>query len=312
MIQRSSRILHKLLRHQHWEVGIVTHPIQSFLDPDFVPDVQWMPGSQVGRFRADPFMLQADGRQIVLYEDYDYETRVGRISADEWIEGEFRPLAKDVMPPSCHLAYPFTLEHEGRALCIPETSLENEVSVWEFDFSTNRFRKTATLLSDLHAVDCTFFSHEGRWWMACTLRGERPDVELSLWYAEDLFGQWRPHRQNPVKNDATSSRPAGTPFVHNGELFRPAQDCSKRYGGAVTINRVVTLTPDRFAEEPARVIPPITGSPYSEGIHTISAAGPYTLVDGLRYAFLPSEVLHQLRIGISRVLSSGRSQRPPA
>ncbi len=49
---------------------------------------------------------------------------------------------------------------------------------------------------------------------------------------EGLEGPWEPHRRNPVKCDVRGSRPAGTPFVHGGELYRPAQDGSKRYGKA--------------------------------------------------------------------------------
>ena len=65
-----------------------------------------------------------------------------------------------------------------------------------------------------------------------------PLTDLHIWWSDDLFGQWRPHAANPVKIDARSARPAGTPFVHAGTLYRPAQDCSHTYGGAVAICRV--------------------------------------------------------------------------
>ncbi len=309
--------MHKLIRHQHWEVGVIAHPIHCLLDPEFDPIVTWMPSRGAGLFRADPFMLQVEGRQIILFEDYDYRTHVGRISASEWKHGAFHPLAADVLPIPCHLAYPFTLEYEGRTLCIPETALLNEVSVWEFDAASSRFSRVATLVSDVPAVDSTIFQHEGRWWLACTLHGRFSNDRLSLWYADDFWGNWTPHRGNPVKTDATSSRPAGTPFVHEGVLYRPAQDCSRRYGGAVTINRILQLTPDEFAEEPVRVVSSISRNSHLQGIHTLSAAGPHTLVDGLRYQFLASEALHQLTTGVGRAIrrgvrssSSQRSRRP--
>ena len=40
-----------------------------------------------------------------------------------------------------------------------------------------------------------------------------------------------------VKTDVRSARPAGTPFVYQGELYRPAQDCSRTYGGSIVIHR---------------------------------------------------------------------------
>jgi hypothetical protein len=102
----------------------------------------------------------------------------------------------------------------------------------------------------------------------------------------------------PAKIDVRSSRPAGTPFEHDGILYRPAQDCSEFYGGRVIINRVNTLTPIDFAEEPVAVIDPYRDGPYSDGIHTLSGAAGAVVVDGMRRVFIgrhPSMVAHKLR-----------------
>ena len=47
---------------------------------------------------------------------------------------------------------------------------------------------------------------------------------------------------------ARSARPAGPIFAHEGRLYRPAQDCSRTYGGAVVIHRIEALTPEIFRE----------------------------------------------------------------
>src|SRR5207253_8229013 len=49
------------------------------------------------------------------------------------------------------------------------------------------------------------------------------DDELHLFHAERLTGDWQPHPRNPVKSDARSARPAGSLFVRDGALYRPAQ-----------------------------------------------------------------------------------------
>ena len=67
------------------------------------------------------------------------------------------------------------------------------------------------------------------------------DTELWAWHAPDPFGAWTAHVANPLKIDVTSSRPAGTPFVRDGVLYRPAQDGSHGYGAALSINQVVRL-----------------------------------------------------------------------
>ena len=41
-----------------------------------------------------------------------------------------------------------------------------------------------------------------------------------------------------VKSDVRGSRPAGALFEWNGDVYRPAQDSSGRYGYAISINRI--------------------------------------------------------------------------
>src|SRR5213596_456309 len=72
-------------------------------------------------------------------------------------------------------------------------------------------------------------------------RGRTGQQAISLVRLRPL-GPWRPHPGNPVKVDVRSSRPAGGPFLFGGNLYRPAQDCSRTYGGGITINRVTHLS----------------------------------------------------------------------
>jgi hypothetical protein len=114
-------------------------------------------------------------------------------------------------------------------------------------------------------------------------------------------GEWHAHVGNPIKIDIRSARPAGPPFRHRGDLIRPAQDCSKRYGGSVVFNRVVQLTPFDFLEEPIARLEPDYRGPYPAGLHTVCGAGGVTIIDGARHAFIPSEMrralARKLRIG---------------
>src|SRR6185369_10054576 len=97
-----------------------------------------------------------------------------------------------------------------------------------------------------------------------------------------LAGPWRPHRRSPVKFDVRSARPAGTPFEHGGQIFRPSQDCSETYGGAIRINRILRLTAEEFDEETVAVLRPDANGPYPAGLHTLSAFDEWTLIDGKR------------------------------
>jgi len=101
-----------------------------------------------------------------------------------------------------------------------------------------------------------------------------------------------------------STRPGGTPFVHQGTLYRPAQDCSRGYGGAVALNRVTRLSPVEFHEEVVTVVRPDPHGPFPAGIHTLSAAGDKTIIDGQRTLFVPALFFAQLRKMLRRARAS--------
>jgi hypothetical protein len=212
-----------------------------------------------------------------------------------------------VLEPEFPVAHPYLLEHKGEIYCIPETCQAREIGLYrarQFPFG---WRKVATLLSDFAAVDATIFQYDGRWWLTCTDNEQGVSLKLFVWHSEDLFGPWIPHAANPVKVDARSSRPGGTPFVQAGCLYRPAQDCSRTYGGRILINRIVTLTSEEFCEEPVSVIEPDSNSPYPNGMHTVSAVGSFTLIDGKRVTFNKTAFRHVLAEDISKVNHAIRS-----
>jgi hypothetical protein len=292
---RISRILRALFCHPLWTIGIANAPIDTFLDPNSRPAIKWLPEPPDGTFIADPFAVTKDGKLSILYEDYYFHDNRGRIACQEVLDGERTGPAQNVFAQPVHMSYPYLFQHEGSVYCIPETHEAREAVLYEAIEFPTQWRRVATLLKDFPACDSTVFQHEGCWWLACTSHDAGSSLKLFLWYATDLTGPWQQHAANPVKTDVTSSRPAGTPFVSNGSLYRPAQDCSERYGGRVIVHRILRLTPTEFHEEPVAVVEPDQGGPYGKGLHTIAACGNLTVVDGLRTTFRPRAFLANLR-----------------
>jgi hypothetical protein len=272
-----------LFRHADWNVGIVRAPIAKFLEPEFRPQVEWLEGLRRGEFIADPFGIVRHGQLTILCERYDFRVGLGDIVSRGPGTGSMDAAAEIGL--AVHRSYPYLLEHAGQLYCIPETHQAREIALYRAEDFPRQWTKVATLVRDVAAADSSVFQYEGRWWLWCVDSGRRTQAELLIWYALDLFGPWIQHRGNPVKIDARSARPAGTPFVHGGSLYRPAQDCSRIYGGRVVINRITCLTPTTFAEEPVAVVEPDPNGPYPDGLHTLSAVGDITLVDGKRIIF---------------------------
>ena len=96
-----------------------------------------------------------------------------------------------------------------------------------------------------------------------------------------LAGQWTAHPGNPVVLDATSARPAGRLWQHEGRLLRPSQDSTTRYGYALRINEVEVLSPTDYRERCLQRLEPDWARDLI-GVHTISFAGGLTVIDVLR------------------------------
>lgn len=272
-----------LFRHGDWNVGIVRAPIASFLKRDQPRAVEWLAGSTRGDFVADPFGVVHRGKLTILCEEYDSRRGLGRIvSVDSTAQ---HPRSPVTIGPELHRSYPYLFHHDGEIYCVPETYQARKIALYRAAEFPARWDKVTTLVRDVAALDSTLVQFDGRWWLWCVDYERGAQAELFLYHSPDLFGPWTAHPGNPVKTDIRSARPAGTPFVHEGILYRPAQDCSRTYGGRVVINRVTCLTPTAFAEEPVALVEPDPAGPYPDGLHTLSAVGSVTLVDGKRVVF---------------------------
>jgi hypothetical protein len=266
-----------------WNVGIAHAPIERFLQGGEWPRVDWLAEPDGLDYRADPFGTIVDGRAWALVERFDSRSARGRIealalSADGWSSP-----ASDAMTADAHMSYPFTLNHGGSAYCIPETLGQNAISLYRAVAMPDRWEKAASLLEGFDAVDATVVLYQQRWWLFCTDFREPRHHRLYAFFADELAGPYVAHAANPVKIDPRSAGCAGTPFVVDGKLYRPAQDCSRSYGGAVVLNRIVELTPLVFREEAVATVTPCKD--YPAGVHTLSSLGAMTLVDGKRRAF---------------------------
>merc|ERR1711871_1285536 len=68
--------------------------------------------------------------------------------------------------------------------------------------------------------------------------------------------KWIKHPSSPISTDMRYARMGGRPVVHDGILYRPAQDCSQGYGVGITYMRVKLLTPSEYIEETYQNIAP--------------------------------------------------------
>ena len=269
------------LARDEWNIGIVHQSIEDIVRSGIHQPVEWF-SKDPWRILADPFCVSDGDDAVTIYaENLSHWTGRGEIWAARFSFGDggarapFRPhIAGPV-----HLSYPFILRDGDATFAAVESFEAGGLFLWRVDDNGWRFEKT---LLDRPAVDSTFYRDDRYWWLFCTFFDDHPDERLHAFFSETLCGDWTPHAHNPIKVDRSSARPAGALFEVDGKLFRPSQNSSRTYGGSLMINHVVALTPETYQEVAYREIPPIEPN-YPDGIHTISAAGAYTIIDGKRW-----------------------------
>jgi hypothetical protein len=283
---RMRRYIDSRLYLPDWEIARLVGTGAGYLGENLQGKVENIHPFQKGHFVADPFVFERDGKRYVFCEDYSYASNRGVISACEIGSTSYSPL-RPVIEAPYHLSYPQVFEFDNTIYCLPEAVDQRKVQLYyATDFPYGWQAIGSPLLEDFAAVDSTLLQYGGSWWLFCTNLDEGYHSHLYVFYADQLLGKWQPHKKNPVKIDVRSAGPAGPSFLHGGSLYRPAQDCSRTYGGCININRIERLTNTEFCERVVGTIRPPRGS-YGQGIHTISSAGDLWVVDVLRYVYNP-------------------------
>jgi len=293
----------RLLFYDEWGIGVVDKPANEFLTPGARPEVQWLSPSTVTKYGADPFAIQKDNHLHLFFEEYDYRVSKGCISTTRLPQTSILKSKVAINEPF-HMSYPYLLWYEGEIYCVPETYQAKQIRLYKAIDFPESWVLVKTLIEGMAAVDSTIFQYNGHWWLFATDGDSGANFILKIWYAQSLCGPWKPHANNPVKVDIRSARPAGTPFIHNGDLYRPSQDNSKIYGQRIVINRVVCLTPVEFKEEQVSVIESYKNSPYPDGIHTLSAADQVTIIDGMKRSFVVKSrviLMRKVRVALACV-----------
>jgi len=271
----------RLNKDREWNIGILHQPISSLLNAGGSLNVRWLPAPPEGCHRMEAFgYIDGEQRLNAVYLKVDERTGQRSIS-------RLRPKGDNVLKRSRHLleladgeGYPFILTAGSDVLMVLGSTSRGRTELYRLNGESTGFDLHAELLDEV-LLSPTLFEHEGRWWLMGTTEA-LPDEALRVFHGPSLTGPFLPHANDPVKMDLRSARPAGTPFVWEGQLWRPALDGSDPVRPRVVLNHVDRLSPAEFRETPARHMPYFLGTTHAHGVRTVCAMGEVTLVDGLR------------------------------
>lgn len=274
----------KLLKNKDFfNVGFIEMNPQEFAESKILARVQWMQHPYRDRFIADPFILKITDEEIVIFaEDCPFSNYHGGRIVELHVDRNTKKLLMryEILKLDTHLSYPAIIRKNGKIFVYPENGQSGSLYMYEFDEENHQLINPKLIL-DEPVADATIIERPDGWYMTATsVENTRRNVYL---YKSDRFdGLYKKVSDIPFNQDIKQSRPAGDFFSVKSVLYRPAQDCEKRYGAALSIMRVDELSDSRIKERFFAHIDPVNLR-YNLGIHTINFLDNYCVIDGYGY-----------------------------
>lgn len=269
----------RLFQKDQWTIGLIEQPIEKIVESGRLEKPRLSVPVPSDRFYADVMGFKQDGRLQLLFEELEYKKKFGYISCIT-IDDQYKIINKrKVFDTSSHLSYPFLFTDNQRIYCMPESSAMNRLELWKAESLPDTWIKVTVLLEGMSVVDATLFKHEGKYWLFYTRRDNDfdPDLHLFIAWSDNITGPFHSHPRNPVKTSARSARPAGTMFNYKENIYRPAQNFTKTYGGSIILNKIIILTTEQFEEvETCELFSPEPR--YPAGLHTLCVIDEKTVV----------------------------------
>lgn len=294
-----NRILSKYidkLFFKKWIIGICRENIEDIIkNKKFDPDIKWFMRNSYNKFIADPFFLGSNnGRVKIIYEEYTYDDNYGKISLMSFNESLMQVHYKMILDTKSHLSYPFVYKENNKTYVFPEAKQSGKLSCYEFD-PINESLNFIKVIIDLPLLDSTILKCDDKYWIYGTLSENGANYKLFVFYSERLLGPYTPHPNNPIKSGLNGVRSAGSFIQVDGIIYRPTQNCKKKYGESITINKVTELNKFQVSEETYMNITINRSNNCNKNmhkIHTINYMDGIIIVDGEHWTFSP---IHQFK-----------------
>ena len=276
------KLIEKLFYFDEWSIGLADCKIENFQENK--SPIIWFKNFSKTTFNADPFGFKINDKKYIIFEEYSQILKRGRIAIAE-IANDSLVNKKIILDNKKHLSYPFIFIENEEIFVICEAYKTKKLDLYKINKSNLSLQKIRDIFSHQEAIDPTIIKYNEKYWLFYSKK-EKAEEELHLAYANSLHDNFVQHPKNPIKSCKSSARSAGTPFIIDNIIYRPAQNCQKFYGEKIVINKINILNENDFNEEICyEILPPknTNNKQYNFiATHTISKIGDETLIDGLQ------------------------------
>lgn len=253
-----------------WNVGFIENSLEEILDGKTPLNIKWMKHNCKHSWFADPFILSADENYIyVLVEEFYDPINRGRISKLT-IDNESYVLKRIdvVLELPSHLSFPAIKRVGEKVYIYPENSASGKLILYEYDSVSNHC-EPVEVLCDSPLTDAILTDVFGEERIYSTQLPTPNKNVLGLYQKQGLVSKYM-FKTNTARN-------AGDWFTFENCIYRPAQDCSKTYGGAVIIQKVIENGGNLSFVDVRRI--ESNNEIFNQGLHTFNYAYGISIVD---------------------------------
>ncbi len=232
------------------------------------PDNQWC---------ADPFVLQDGDDHYIFVEQYHKDQDKGCIGYFRFENGV--PVNQGIIIENTyHMSYPDVFKYKDQYYMIPESSANSTVDLYMAEHFPDKWRKEKTLISGQKYVDSTVWQDGDKNYLISYSMVDGYEIHV---FMLDMEKQ-EVKLLSKKRYEKNVGRPGGRLFIEDGKLMRPAQDCSRKYGEALTIYQVDDLNQNgKFVEHEVKRIEAaiIHAENNPERVHQLTSNNQYEVVD---------------------------------
>lgn len=295
------KIILKYFNSQNWNIGFATTTPEELIEHKKLGKVEWLKHSYRDRFFADPFVYsQSDTEIIVFVEELEFDKPIGRLT-ELVVDVKSKKLLRKytLLELDSHLSYPAIIRNEGEVFVCPENGSAGKLTLYKYDKELHKLLPVKVMIEEALA-DATIRKIGDVYYMFAT-KVPNTQEDLYLYQSTHFDGDY--NEVGLVTKGREHSRPAGDLFDVEGEFYRPAQNCSKRYGGAVEVMKCSISSDNRYSEAHCFSLNP-TSFRYNIGLHTINFYEGGCVIDGYGYLYpIMGRLLHFVRRVIKSVIN---------
>lgn len=287
------RIIDKLSYSQNWNIGFCEQTYDNLLQTGSLNKIRWMKHPYKDRWFADPFIYKITSTDIIVFvEECPIENPKG-ILCELVLNRDSLELKERyvLLELETHLSYPAIFKIGNKTYVYPENGASGALNIYEYDELGHRLINPVCVLSEGVADSTILQTNEGYYIIATKFPKTQ---ECAYIYKSDtLFGPYALVTEEPINKSLKTSRPAGNWFYIGEQLYRPAQNCSKLYGGSISLMSASLLP--YYSESLIAELHP-SSFQYNLRLHTINGLDGYLVIDGAGYSYpLIGRIIEGLR-----------------